>query len=94
MRLAKLTATACLAAVVTGCAAQRAEDDVVVTATRASKESAANEAGAPPPPPPPPPMVSAVPVAPMPSLARAAPDYYVPPVMVAPDPGNERYDGK
>jgi Ca-activated chloride channel family protein len=94
MRLAQLTATTCLAAALAGCAAQQAEDDVIVTAARASKESAANDAGPPPPPPPPPPMIAGRPMAPMPSMVRAAPGYFVPPVMVATDPGTERYDGK
>ena len=93
MRLAKLTATTCLAAALAGCAAQRAEEDVVVTAQARGPNKAANDMGPPPPPPPPPPvLVSPSPV--MAEAARAAPGYYVPPVMVATDPGRERYDGK
>jgi len=51
----------------------------------------------PPPPPPPPPSPILAPMATgkvAGGAYRAAPGYHVPPVMVATDPGRERYDGK
>ena len=74
-------------------------NEVVVTAQRAGKTGqASNEpyVMAPPPPPPPPSApypVMAGSVADM-SRARPAQRIAVPPVMVATDPGRERYDGK
>ncbi len=93
-------AACCLAALLAGCAASqdkpvRDSNEIVLTGSRAN-EADANVPAPPPPPPPLPPMT--VPAAPYPvgkvMQERAAPGYHVPPVMVATDPGRERYEGK
>ena len=103
MRHASLTAATCLAALAGGCASQQdarpgANDEaIIVTASRAEEGRQNDRTPPPPPSPPPPPYVVG---APAPAMARAAdakmapPRHYIPPVMVAPDPGRERYDGK
>ncbi|MDD3799709.1 MAG: VWA domain-containing protein [Novosphingobium sp.] len=89
MRLAKLSATTCLASLLAGCAANDGGESIVVTGQRAQDGAAETTAG--PPPPPPAPSIA---IMPAPAMTKAAPGYYVPPVMVATDPGRERYDGK
>jgi len=85
-------------------------EDVIVTAQRVDESARSPveprerkprspEANAYPPPPPPPPSVASMPVGQMAQAADAAkrtsaPGRYVQPVMVATDPGRERYDGK
>ena len=93
-------AACCLAALLAGCAASQDKpvgdsNQIVLTGSRANEA----DANVPAPPPPPPPLPSmTVPAAPYPAgkvmQERAAPGYHVPPVMVATDPGRERYDGK
>lgn len=93
MRLAKFTAATCLAAAVAGCAAQPGTDERVVTS---AKPAPAEMDAAPPPAPPPPPstVMMSKSGANMAQARIAAPGYYVPPVIIAQDPGREKYDGK
>ena len=93
MRLAKFTAATCLAAAVAGCVAQPGTDERVVTS---AKPAPAEMDAAPPPAPPPPPstVMMSKSGANMAQARIAAPGYYVPPVIIAQDPGREKYDGK
>ena len=98
----RLIAAASLIALATGCA--RTSDDRIVLAGAKPAQSQ-DEAAPLPPPPPPPPSPPPSPVIGAPALAEqsikvtastrtSAPNYYVPPVMIAQDPGRERYDGE
>ncbi len=94
MRLATPLFAGCAFILVAGCAAQR-DKDIVVTAqgtdnTKSASDSSQEMATPPPPPPPPSPAV----LSPRAEMVRAAPGYYVPPVVVPTDPGRERYDGE
>ena len=110
MKTTGLVTACCLAALITGCAERtqisnvpvKDERDVIVTAQRAEPGAADTNGYIPAPPPPPPPpspaykvsnqaMVGGV-VAPSAEAMRYS--RQVPPVMVAQDPGRERYDGK
>ncbi|MCZ8136076.1 MAG: VWA domain-containing protein [Porphyrobacter sp.] len=97
MRGTRLIATAALCAVIAGCASKAPE--------KLAEAPPPPSVPAPPPPPPPPPAPPALRM-PAPqavvvtgsrvrtgSVASEA-AYFAPPVMVATDPGNERYDGK
>ena len=96
----------CLAAIVAGCAARTQMSDNPPTAPGLEEQSVADASGRvqqpyPSPPPPPPPVHAAkvrneamVAGAPPPSPEASRYAYHVPPVMVAQDPGRERYDGK
>lgn len=108
MRISRTIATSCLIAVTAGCAAssdlgrvsdkapagetQTTADDtstrVVTTGRQVEAEAPTTGQAAPPPPQPAPVMAQ--------EAARriASPGYHVPPVVVATDPGRERYDGK
>ncbi|OCC25015.1 hypothetical protein MB02_06155 [Croceicoccus estronivorus] len=90
MRLAQFTTTTCLASLLAGCATQPEGNDIVVTGQR----NETTTEGAPPPSPPPVNIAGAPPLMVKAAPMRAAPGYYVPPVMVATDPGRERYDGE
>jgi Ca-activated chloride channel family protein len=96
MRGTKLIATAALCAVIAGCASKAPE--------KLAEAPPPPSLPAPPPPPPPPPPPA---YAPAPAQAvvvtgsrvrtgavASEAAYFAPPVMVATDPGNERYDGK
>lgn len=99
MRVIRAMSATCIVALLAGCAASQqkvaqapradaAQGDVIVTAQKRA------EGGAPPPPPPPPPpslMASPMPTARMQERIAGG---FVPPVVVATDPGRERYDGK
>ncbi len=108
MRLHHTLTACCLVALAAGCATkplQSENESIIVTAQRTTEGS--NLLPPPPPPPPPPPMatgqVQAAPASPslrrneaykaMDARGRIAGNY-IPPVMVATDPGRERYDGK
>ncbi|GGC40717.1 hypothetical protein GCM10011371_30180 [Novosphingobium marinum] len=109
MHFEKAIALGCVTILLAGCAATQGEpssDEIVLTGSRvggsvakAEQEAAADLAGPvptspmapPPPPPPPPPPSMAAPVA---AQTRVASGNYVPPVMVASDPGRERYEGE
>ena len=104
-----ITAT-CILALIAGCATSRqaGKDDgsIVVTANRAEESAADRAYGKTPPAPPPPPVAMPAPVMQAPATSMPHGAYktmesrgriaggYVPPVWVATDPGNERYDGK
>lgn len=104
-RTTPAVATTCIAAMamalVSGCAANR--KPVLIGPGAMDASSAEQTKGGPPPSPPmptPPPPAPPPPMAPMvmgmpaPSQAMRAGGTFVPPVMVASDPGNERYDGR
>ncbi|AZI37048.1 vWA domain-containing protein [Caenibius tardaugens] len=99
MRIARLTVTTCLAAVLAGCASQ-GNRDMVLAPQQGEAAHDSQPAPPPPAPPPPPPPSPAVAAAPptgnyaMMERSKIAPGHYIPPVIVATDPGNERYDGK
>ena len=78
-------------------------EQIVVTSSRVDAEVADAASRVPPPPPPPPPVAMVSPSITassqtagkiMNERGRIAPPGYVPPVMIATDPGRERYDGK
>ncbi|MCB2047546.1 MAG: VWA domain-containing protein [Novosphingobium sp.] len=110
MKPIRIVTACCLAALITGCAAQTElgqasapkpgaseEQRVVVTAQRRDKSASDAAIGQVSPPPPPPPSVApayAIAGAPAPRAEMARKAYHVPPVMVATDPGREKYDGK
>ncbi len=107
MRFARTVAATSMIALMAGCAAQQRSAEDVTEAKTADQvvvtgERTAQEAGNVPPPPPPPPVAAprshpqaAVLGGAYASKVRMAhPGYHVPPVMVATDPGRERYDGK
>jgi Ca-activated chloride channel family protein len=106
MRPTRLVTACCLAALIAGCAERtqlgnvsvKDERDVVVTAQRADSPGTDSRPLPPPPPPPSPAYKVAnqgmIAGAPAPSSEAARYAHHVPPVMVAQDPGNERYDGK
>ena len=98
----RLIAAASLIALATGCA-RTSEDRIVLTGAKPAQSQ--DEAAPLPPPPPPPPSPPPSPVIGAPALAEqsikvtastrtSAPTYYVPPVMIAQDPGRERYEGE
>lgn len=98
MRLARLTAATCLAALLAGCAAQQ-QSERVSSAGQGQDQTATSHA--PPPPAPPPPPSTAETLRQAPSAPRVVtvtagrmPGYYVPPVIVPGKRDNERYDGK
>lgn len=97
MRLNQLTTATCLAAILAGCSAQR---DLADTNNAAYDRPVTGDTSAAPPPPPPPAAIVASPEmlsknAGTVARVRAAPSagYYIPPVIVAHDPGREKYDG-
>ena len=109
MKPIRIVTACCLVALIAGCAERTQMSDankpapgvseeqrVVVTGQRT--DGAANDASGyvPPPPPPPPAPHLAAKVAGMPAPQAEMSRYrqHIPPVMVAQDPGRERYDGK
>ena len=90
MHKARLVGMVALCAVIAGCASKASEDF--------AEKAPAPPTGAAPPPPPPPSYVAAesisVTASRMAAPIGASPAYYAPPVMVAVDPGREKYDGK
>ena len=102
MRLVQLTSATCLAAILAGCAAQK--DMESASNASVDRASPVEVAGAPPPPPPPAPMAAKpemlsrnagdVTVTSARSRIAAPGHVYIPPVIVAHDPGREKYDGK
>ncbi|MCB2074743.1 MAG: VWA domain-containing protein [Novosphingobium sp.] len=107
MRMARTITASCITALLAGCAAQQdmgpvasgrptTEEvadgsDVIVTTGSRQNEAVRNApTHTSPPPPPPAPIVGKV----AQEARIAPPGYRVPPVMVAIDPGRERYDGK
>lgn len=96
MRGMRLVGMAALCAVIAGCASKAPEK-----IAEAPPPPPSVPAPPPPPPPPPPPAYAMAPQSVVVTgsrvrtgAVRANEAYYAPPVMVATDPGNEKYDGK
>ena len=91
-RSIKLIAACSLLAIVAGCAKDMGEDQAPLARVTADKVDGP-DSSAPPAPLPPPPAMAAESVV-VTGARVAAPGYFVPPVMIAQDPGRERYDGE
>ena len=99
MRIARFAAFTCLAStILAGCASssRQGPEEIVTTAQKRSDQAANDGSTGPLPLPPPPPVPMPVMAAAPQSMAKVASERgrYVPPVMVAADPGRERYEGE